>query len=231
MTPGRPIAGVVFDLDGVLIDSRANMALAWATVREACGYPHPFEAYFAGIGRPFADILRGMGITERLDEAERVFMSASRAAFGDIGLYPGTRAGLERLRRAGFRLGIVTSKDAGRTALAVDRIGPDLFDAVQAPAPGLAGKPAPDQLLAVAAGFGLPAARLVYVGDMAVDAEAAAGAGALYAHAGWGYGPIPATACLTAPSLSELADLLLRLTAAGTGGGSEEACPATPSDG
>ena len=190
MTPVPRWQFIVFDLDGVLIDSRANMEAAWRDVQARCGYAVPFERYFAHIGLPFRDILRNLGLTDRLDEAEVTYARASIEYFDLIRVYPGVRDALAHLQRAGALLGIVTSKDAVRTALAVERIG-IAFDAVQAPATGLRGKPSPDQLLAAAHALGIPPAEVLYVGDMAVDALTARNAGAQYAHAAWGYGAAP----------------------------------------
>lgn len=204
---------IVFDLDGVLIDSRANMEAAWREARACCGYDVPFDRYFAHIGLPFRDILGSLGLTERLDAAEAAYARASIEHFDLIGVYPGIRAALADLRRAGVRIGIVTSKDAARTALAVDRIG-IAFDAVQAPAPGLRGKPAPDQLLAVADALNERPSEILYVGDMAVDALTARNAGADYAHAAWGYGAAPAGVRLVLPHPGTLVDLAVAEQAA-----------------
>jgi len=178
---------ILFDLDGVLIDSRCNMQAAWAEVCRKCGWDIPFARYFAGIGLPFRDILRDLGLDERLDEAEELYAKASIANVERIGLYPGVPAMLAAVRASGSRTGLVTSKDAVRTALLIDRFGFD-FDVVQPPAPGLRGKPAPDQLLAAARAVGIGADDTIYVGDMPVDALSARNANMAYAHAEWGYG-------------------------------------------
>jgi HAD superfamily hydrolase (TIGR01549 family) len=200
---------VAFDLDGVLIDSRANMHVAWSEVRARCGYDVAFEQYFARIGLPFREILAQLGIREHLDEAEATYARASIESFDLIAVYPGVRKALARLRDAGFLLGVVTSKDAARTSLAVRRLAVP-FDVVQPPAPGLRGKPAPDQLLAAAAAVGVPADRTLYVGDMPVDAMTARHAGAGYAHAAWGYGPAPEGTDLLLPAPRSLPDFLTR---------------------
>ena len=38
--------GVIFDLDGVLIDSRENMSYAWSMVKHHCKIDISFEKYF-----------------------------------------------------------------------------------------------------------------------------------------------------------------------------------------
>jgi phosphoglycolate phosphatase len=203
-----PFALVLFDLDGVLIDSRSNMEAAWREVNAECGYGVPIDRYFAHIGLPFQDILRALGLRARLAEAEAIYARASIANFERIVVYPGIVEALATLRRAGLPLGIVTSKDARRTALAIDRIG-SRFDVVQAPATGLRGKPAPDQLQAAAASLGVSPRRAIYIGDMPVDELTARSARMSYAHAAWGYGPPSPTADIRLGSPADLAASLL----------------------
>ncbi|MFE3935070.1 HAD family hydrolase, partial [Streptomyces goshikiensis] len=56
------------------------------------------------------------------------------------------------------------------------------------PAGGAGAPPPPHPQLAPWRPWVDPPAAAVYVGDMAVDQEAAARAGVAYVHAGWGYG-------------------------------------------
>ena len=53
---------IVFDLDGVLIDSKSNMNAAWIAVMEKHNIQVTFEEYFQLIGRPFVDILSALSI-------------------------------------------------------------------------------------------------------------------------------------------------------------------------
>lgn len=206
MSSTPPFALALFDLDGVLIDSRTNMEAAWRAVNAECGYGVPFDRYLAHIGLPFRDILRALGLRARLDDAEAIYARASIANFDRIVVYPGIVAALATLRRAGLPLGVVTSKDAQRTALAIARIGAR-FDVVQAPAPGLRGKPAPDQLLAAA--VRVAPQRAIYIGDMPVDELTARNARMSYAHAEWGYGPPSPSADIRLGSPADLAASLL----------------------
>jgi beta-phosphoglucomutase-like phosphatase (HAD superfamily) len=203
-----PFALALFDLDGVLIDSRTNMEAAWRAVNAECGYGVPFDRYFAHIGLPFRDILRALGLRTRLADAEAIYARASIANFDRIVVYPGIVAALATLRRAGLPLGVVTSKDAQRTALAIARIGAR-FDVVQAPAPGLRGKPAPDQLRAATAALGVSPRRAIYIGDMPVDELTARNVRMSYAHAAWGYGPPSPSADIRLGSPADLAASLL----------------------
>ena len=47
-----------FDLDGVLINSKKNMQVAWNEVNKKLNYSTKFSNYFNNIGLPFEDILK-----------------------------------------------------------------------------------------------------------------------------------------------------------------------------
>lgn len=199
---------VLFDLDGVLVDSRDNMEAAWAAVCGRFGFDIPFEKYFAEIGLPFAEILRRIGATGDFDRIADAYREGSLARFELIRPYDGTEAMLRSLAERGVGIGVVTSKDADRTGRLVAKFGTP-FDTVCPPRPGLAGKPHPDQLLTAAASVGAVPERTVYVGDMAVDQVAARNAGMSYAHATWGYGRAPERSDIIARDPGELTLALL----------------------
>jgi phosphoglycolate phosphatase len=193
---------VLFDLDGVLLDSKRNMEIAWARVREVAGVDVPFEAYFSEIGRPFPDILARLGVAADAGRIERIYAAESFASMASAEFFPGVPEVLRSLLREGRQIGVVTSKDETRTSAVLHRLGIP-FGTVQCPRPGVPGKPAPDPLLAALAALGGEPADAVYVGDMDPDYEAAAAAGIDYLHAAWGYGPPPAGA-VCVPSIDRL---------------------------
>lgn len=199
---------VCFDVDGVLLDSRANMSVAWRAVRAELGIEVPFEAYFAQIGRPFAEIMGRLGLAARSHEIEAVFRRSSAAALHDTAFYPDAGRMLTTLRAAGCALAVVTSKDRDRTGIVLERL-PVRFDTVQTPAAECRGKPAPDHLLMAMALCRTDPADTVFVGDMDADAEAARRAGIDYIHAAWGYGKRPSGCLATAGSCLHLLQILL----------------------
>lgn len=184
---------VLFDLDGVLLDSRSNMALAWSEVRRNHHLDVPFEAYFALIGRPFQAILKRLGLTDNLDAIEQSYVTASLKFIEKATFYPKTDETLAQLAAMGVRLGIVTSKDRLRTQATLRQLNAR-FDTIQTPSGTYRGKPAPDYLLLAMAEVGVDPGDTVYVGDMDTDYEAAVRAGIDYIHAAWGYGSPPDSA-------------------------------------
>ncbi|WP_438491857.1 HAD family hydrolase [Streptomyces asiaticus] len=176
---------MLFDLDGVLMDSLPVMRSAWETVRAELGVQIPFESYVEHLGRPFADILLLLGLDQTAGLAEAYETAAVR--FSHLAQpFAGVEAALREIAATGCLLGVVTSKSAARAVPMADRLGVPF--AVLRTADEGRGKPAPDTLLLALVDAGTDPANALYVGDMAVDQEAARRAGLRYAHVGWGYG-------------------------------------------
>lgn len=197
---------VLLDLDGVILDSKANMELAWKAVQEQLQIAVPFESYFALIGRSFPDIIARLGLSERVADIERVFRIASASRLDLATFYPGVVSSLVKIQRSGVKLGLVTSKDRLRSNAILARL-PVEFTSVQTPDPRYRGKPAPDHLMAAMAEAQADPAKTMYVGDMDADYEAAIRAGVDYIHACWGYGKPPKD-CTIALQFSDLPHLL-----------------------
>ena len=64
---------ILFDLDGVLIDSKENMKLSWNFVKKKYSLETNFEEYFKLIGKPFQDILNELGIKKNKKKLKLIF--------------------------------------------------------------------------------------------------------------------------------------------------------------
>ena len=177
---------LLLDLDGVLVDTRPVMELAWRAVQDAHGVTVPFEAYQEHLGRPFDDIMGLLGLGNA-EEIHRTYAQTSAAASHLAQEFDGITDVLLAVAANGWSLGVVTSKPLPRATPLLARIGCP-FAAVRGPDEHGRGKPAPDPILLALIDLGVDPADATYVGDMAVDQEAARRAGVSYVHAGWGYG-------------------------------------------
>ena len=182
---------VLLDLDGVLVDSRDAMEQAWRAVQHEVGVATPFADYFAEIGRPFADILRRLGLTDDAVEIERVFRATALREAPRVPAFPGVESALASLVERGIKLGVVTSKAAAQTDWTLAQFDVP-FATILTPEPHSPGKPAPYPLLVAASEAEVGVSEAVFVGDMEVDREAARNAGMRFLHAAWGYGACPA---------------------------------------
>ena len=67
MSP-KTISCILFDFDGVLIDSEPAMNIAWNSVQEKYGVKKNFFEYKQHIGLPFKQILLKLNINTSLHE-------------------------------------------------------------------------------------------------------------------------------------------------------------------
>lgn len=179
----------LFDLDGVIIDSKKNMQLSWNSVNKKFKLNISFEEYFSLIGRDFKEILRRLKIKNRnLSNIEKVFKSSSIKNFNKYKLFPNVRIVLKKLKQKDIKIGIVTSKDCLRTKKVLKKFSLN-FDEVRCSNGKLAGKPEPDKIFDILQKLKISKNKAVYVGDMMVDKKTAKNAGVKYIHASYGYSP------------------------------------------
>lgn len=177
----------LFDLDGVIIDSKKNMKISWETANNKFELKRPFKQYFSFIGRDFKDILKKLKIRNKnFDKIENFFKNESIKNFNKYKLYPQVKQVLKKLRKKKIKVGIVTSKDCLRTKKILKKFSLK-FNEVRCSDNKLAGKPKPDKILSIIRKLKVNKNQTVYVGDMMVDKLTAKNAGVDYIHASYGY--------------------------------------------
>lgn len=215
LTLGK-IRHLVFDLDGVLIDSLNIMRAAWNSAMFKSGMEIDFNSYKKHIGLPFHVILENLGIpNSKFDEIKTYYDEESVKSIDKIQIYEGVNPGLQQLKNVGFKLSIFTSKDKKRTKQIVDLYFPATFDCVVTPedlAPNR-GKPAPDGILLSCLKNQSSPNETIYVGDMKVDSMAAHEAGVTFVYASWGYGDELNSSNIWFDRFSSLGDWLVGLAA------------------
>jgi len=160
---------IIFDLDGVLIDSKANMKYAWNSVNAKFNLKIPFARYFKNVGKPFKTILKNLGIKQsQFAVIEKEFSKKSIKYFKKIKLYKNIKNVFLILNKENVKTAVVTSKDSYRTKkiLKFFKIKVDL---IQCPNKKLRGKPHPDQLLKVIRKFKINKKYCTYIGDTIFD--------------------------------------------------------------
>ncbi|WP_320065562.1 HAD-IA family hydrolase [Micromonospora sp. RTGN7] len=176
---------VIFDLDGVVVDSFAVMSEAFAIAyAEVVGDgPAPFEEYRRHLGRYFPDIMRIMDLPLEMQEP---FVRESYRLADQVQVFDGIVELLLTLRVRGLRLAIATGKSGPRARSLLDRLGLLPFfaqvigsDEVARP------KPAPDIVRHALSLLDVPAERAIMVGDAPTDVASARGAGVATAAALW----------------------------------------------
>lgn len=186
---------IIFDLDGTLLDTIGDLAVACNAVLAARGLPqHTYEQYRRFVGNGI------MRLVERvLPEALRTpdTVAAVRADFVkyytehiDIHTVPyrGIPELLAQLVRRDIRLAVASNKFQAGTEKLIRRFFPDIsFAAVLGQREGVPLKPDPTVAEEILAATGVARARTLFVGDSGVDMLTAAAAGIRSAGVTWGF--------------------------------------------
>ena len=178
---------IIFDLDGVLIDSKNNMKSAWNSTKKKYKLNANFSEYFNHVGMPFNSILRSLNIFDKNKLIEKEYSKASIKNFNKIKLYKDVKKVLNLLKRnKKITTAIVTSKNYDRTKKIL-KLFKLKVDYIQCPQKGLRGKPHPDQILKVIKKFKVHKKNCFYVGDTIFDKVSASRSKINFVFAKYGY--------------------------------------------
>lgn len=177
-----PVQGLIFDLDGVLVDTRPYHLAAWSRLAAQLGVE---------IDASHNEVLRGLSRMESLEkilewgnlycsEAEKLHWSDvknnwyidSITRMSPEEVLPGVRSFLEKCKRAGKRTAVVSSSKNARRVLKSTELDP-LFDEVVDGTMFKKPKPAPDVFLVAAALLGCTPSSCVVFEDAPSGVSAA----------------------------------------------------------
>jgi phosphoglycolate phosphatase len=193
----KPPAGLIFDLDGTLIDSRRDLSLAVNALRQDYGWEAlDLDRVVAMVGEGarmlVAQALRdhpaGTSVPESVDEAlERFFRHYDAVCLETTEPYHGVEQMLDDLAPR-FPLALYTNKPERFTrkilaGLGLDRFFPRLLGGDSLPTK----KPEPPGVRLLAEGMEVAVAQTMLVGDSRVDAATARSSGCRFAFAEWGF--------------------------------------------
>jgi phosphoglycolate phosphatase len=186
---------VIFDLDGTLVDSISDIALATNTALGHHGFPpHDLEAYRQRVGWGVRnlvarslppdvaeDALIHTITAEMLDYYERFPVVHSTP-------YVGIQELLLELRRRGIPTAVLSNKADAVTQAVVAQLFPEHpFEVIFGERVGVPRKPDPTAALEIAGLLKLRPDQIAFLGDSSVDIETARHAGMLPVGAPWGF--------------------------------------------
>lgn len=176
---------IIFDLDGVLVDSIKNMSVSWDHVKKKNSIKVPFKLYKKYIGYPFYSILKKLKIKNNYKNIKNSYDSFSNKKISKIKLYPNVKKTLRTLSK-NYVLAVITSKDKFRTNRILKKFNLS-FKYVFSPSKHLKPKPHPIQILKILKKEKIKKKNCFYVGDMKVDSIFAKNAGVKFIFAMYGY--------------------------------------------
>ncbi len=187
--------GIIFDLDGTLLNTLQDLADTVNIVLAGRGWPeHPVDAYryFVGDGLPMLvkravpDEVEDQEVIEScIQEARQEY---SRRWANKTAPYPGVLEALEELARKEIPMAVLSNKPHEATLETVKYFFPNgCFQVVQGALPNGAVKPDPEPALEVAARMGLQPQQVYFLGDSNVDMFTAVRANMTALGAAWGF--------------------------------------------
>lgn len=203
---------IIFDLDGVLVDSISVIENIYIQTCQSLGlqnYPL-FEQYKKLLGRDLNTIAKELKMP---NDFVNTFIKMSIDLSDQIKPYPKIPELLVKLKTyANLRLGIATGKEGKRARELLQKLNlSGYFDLVLGGDEVKESKPNPEIINYQVAYFGVEKNRVLFVGDSNIDMLAGKKAGVQYAAALWGYGDLE-TLLLQNPSyLLNLPEDILRI--------------------
>ena len=208
---------IIFDLDGTLLDTIADLATSTNYALSQMGYPvHPVSNIRRFVGNGIRMLVKRAvpeGISD--NEYEQTFQIFRDHYVVHCALqttpYEGIPELLDELAKRGYKLGIVSNK----LQPAVTDLARHFFDrhirVAIGEGPNTRRKPAPDSVLRAMSLLNTTAEHTLYVGDSEVDLQTAANAGTRIVSVSWGFRSREQLLALNPPYLIDHPKELLNL--------------------
>ncbi len=188
------VRGVLFDLDGTLLDTLEDIGRSANEALEVLGFPpHPIEAYrqFIGDGitmlfrRALPDGVDGAAIDQCVGGFRETYGRGWNVATRP---YPGVPELLDGLAARSLSMAVLSNKPHEFTVQCVNEFLPRwTFRVVLGDREGFPRKPDPGEAMRIAAQFDLAPRQMAYLGDSAIDMATARRAGMFAVGAAWGF--------------------------------------------
>jgi phosphoglycolate phosphatase len=186
---------ILFDLDGTLLDTLADIACAANAGLRELGFPtHPIESYRRFVGDGAGCLARRImpedhQDDETVDRCREIIAAEYAKRWADnTKPYPGVPELLAELHVRGVPMAVLSNKPHDATRTVVDGYFPDhYFQVVRGSLPSVPIKPDPAGALQIAEELDILPGRFVYLGDTDTDMRTAVEAGMFPAGALWGF--------------------------------------------
>lgn len=192
-----PFQAVLFDLDGTLLDTLADIGNAMNHVLAGSGWPtHDLTTYQYFVGEGAAELVRRSLPEEKRRESDiQQSLAAFKSYYGQhwhvrTRPYDGVPEMLDALTGRGLKIAVLSNKPHEFTRQCVGELLADWrFDAVYGLREEIPRKPHPAGALEIAEKMGLSPTAFLYLGDTAIDMKTALAAGMFPVGALWGFCP------------------------------------------
>lgn len=177
------LPGVIFDIDGVLLDSNPAHLASWQEMAREDGFDFTEQLFQETFGQRSDEILmnnwnRPLSQEEALRLAARKETIYREMAEKNFPAMPGAAGFVQELARRGFPLAVGSSGPGNNVSFVLDRLGiVPLLKGIVSGTDVTRAKPAPDIFLACAQKMGILPSRCLVIDDSASGVQAAKSAG------------------------------------------------------
>lgn len=180
----NPIHGVLFDMDGVVLDTEKLYARFWAEAANALGYAMTYEQALgmrslnSSAGQAKLESYFGPGVSRAEMRKKRVELMDAFVEQNGVDAKPGIHELLDYLKGQGIKTAIATSSPMPRATAYLKSLGLlKKFDCICSGHDVKQGKPAPDIYLHAAASIGVPPENCLAIEDAPAGIQSAYAAG------------------------------------------------------
>ncbi len=178
-----PLPGIIFDIDGVLVDSNPVHLLTWQQIGREDGFDFSPELFYQTVGQTTRAILAQYWHRPLSDEEIRQFDLRKEYLYREIAEekllpFPGAIDFIQRRFDEGYTLSVGSSGPGFNVDFVLEKLGIKPFLSGWVSGTDVQnGKPAPDIFLAAAKTMGLPPQRGIVIDDSLSGITAANRAG------------------------------------------------------
>ncbi len=188
------IKAVIFDLDGTLADTLADLADSCNFALSSCGFPnHPLEKYKYFVGNGIPKLTEKIIPEDKLNEENHkrvytAFLNRYSEHYVDKTVpYDGILTTLNSLKESGCKIAVVSNKAQEMCEKVINKLFGNIFDAVVGKREDYPAKPDPTLTLNTVASLKVNPDECVFIGDSGVDMKTATNSGIKSIGVLWGF--------------------------------------------
>ena len=187
----------IFDLDGTVLDTIADLAASANYALAEFGYPgHPVEAYRFFVGNGISKLIEralpeGHRSKEDVAKVRERFIPYYNIHNADFSRpYEGVTEVMEELQRRGCMIAVASNKYQEATEKLIPHYFPTIkFVSILGQREGVPSKPDPIIVYEIMEAAGVSRSEVVYIGDSSVDMQTGTNAGVTTIGVSWGFRP------------------------------------------
>jgi len=210
---------VIFDLDGTLLNTIADLADSTNNALQQYGFPiHPVSAYNLFVGNGINKLFeRALPEGEKTEENISLIRTSFLEYYGIHNMdksspYPGIPDLLNKLRENNISMAVASNKYHQATLKLIAHFFPEIpFVKVLGQREGVAPKPDPAIVNDILSSSGFAKEDTLYVGDSGVDMQTAKASRVTCCGVSWGFRPVSELQSFNPPYIVDTPEEILRI--------------------